>query len=93
MTHGLDGLGITVPAEFGMGEDSLWFPVSDTLSIQKSHICIPALLKLHKCIPRAQFFHIQMWGFPHYNGFLFTPVRMESKEMIKEHNLSLDSYI
>ena len=73
MTHGLDGLGITVSTEFGMGEDSLWFPVSDILSIQKSHIWIPALLKPHKCIPGAQFF-IFKWGvFPIITAF-YLPV-------------------
>ena len=73
MTHGLDGLGITVSTEFGMGEDSLWFPVSDILSIHKSHIWIPALLKPHKCIPGAQFF-IFKWGvFPIITAF-YLPV-------------------
>ena len=37
---------------------SIWLPVSDIVNIQKSHIWIPALLKSHKCIPKAQFFHI-----------------------------------
>ena len=42
----------------GMEYDSLWLPVSDIVNIQKSYIWIPALLKSHKCIPEAQFFHI-----------------------------------
>ena len=79
MTHGLDGLGITVSTEFGMGEDSLWFPVSDILSIQKSHIWIPALLKPHKCIPGAQFF-IFKWGvFPIITAFYLPVVQSRVK--------------
>ena len=40
-------------------------------------IWIPALLKSSKCMPRAQFFHIYMWGFQHYNDFSFTPGRVK----------------
>ena len=54
-------------------EDSSWLPVSYILSIQKSHIWIPALLKPHKCIPGAQFF-IFKWGvFPIITAF-YLPV-------------------
>ena len=44
---------------------------------QKSHIWIPALLESHKCIPEAQFFHIWMCGFTHYNVLLVTPGKKE----------------
>ena len=47
-----DGIGFTMVA------------VPDILSMHKSHICIPALLKSHKCIPGAHFFSYLNTGFP-----------------------------
>ena len=68
-----------------MGEDSLWFPVSDILSIHKSHIWIPALLKPHKCIPGAQFF-IFKWGvFPIITAF-YLPVPYPPWHIVSAHS-------